>query len=441
MLIGKKHFKFVFIGAGSSVFTMGLVGDILMEQVLAEGHLALVDLDETLLDEVHQAVSNFVAATGRPFTVSRHTDFRECLSGADFVFLTYATGGYARWKSDIEICTRHGVLQSVGDTIGPGGLIRTLRTIPVALEIAREMERQCPEAWIINYTNPEGAVCLAIQKYTSIRSFGLCHGTPDTARWLAEKVFQVDPSRFRFQAAGVNHLTWFTEMTIDGQDVYPQLLAKLAESGMQDHEPVSTQLFELYGLFPAPGDRHVQEFFPYFMKEKVLEERHYAWPNNDFKVVDGWRASSRAIFDQVLSGQAGYDHFQAGSGETATHFMRAMITGEVTVEMVNVINQGYLGQVSDGIIVEVPAFVDPFGLHPKKIGRLPDGIAAKCDALGREYVLAVEAAVECDRQLALQAFYLDPLVANCDFPERLLDDLIQANLDVLPQGWTKEPNS
>ena len=124
MLIGRKHFKFVFIGAGSSVFTMGLVGDILMEQVLAEGHLALVDLDEVLLDEVHQAVSNFVAATGRPFTVSRHTDFRECLSGADFVFLTYATGGYARWKSDIEICTRHGVLQSVGDTIGPGGLDR-----------------------------------------------------------------------------------------------------------------------------------------------------------------------------------------------------------------------------------------------------------------------------------------------------------------------------
>lgn len=432
LLIGQSRFKFVFIGAGSSTFTMGLVGDILQEPVLEEGHLALVDLDAVLLEEVYTAVSNLVQVTGRPFTVSRHTDFRECLDGADFVFLTYATAGYARWKSDIAICTSHGVMQSVGDTIGPGGLIRTLRTIPVAVEIAREMEKRCPDAWIINYTNPEGAVCLALQKYTRINSFGLCHGTPDMARWLAEKVFQVDPARFHYRAGGVNHLTWFTELSIDGQDVYPQLMEQLKSSGMQAAEPVSTALYGTFGLFPAPGDRHVQEFFPFFMKEQVLAEMDYAWKNNDFIVVDGWREESRVCFDEVKNNKAGTTRFLAGSCETATHFMRALITGKPVVEMVNVINRGYLDQVSDGIIVELPTFIDEFGLHPQHITGLPAGIAAKCDALGREYMLAVEAALTGDFNLALQALFLDPLGANCAYPERLLQDLIQANLDVLP---------
>ena len=435
MLTGQTRFKFVFIGAGSSTFTMSLVGDILKEPTLVEGHLALVDPDASLLDEVCTAVGNLVAFAGRSFSVSKHVDFRECLEGADFVFLTYATGGYARWKSDIAICTAHGVQQSVGDTIGPGGLIRTLRTIPVAVDIAREMEKRCPEAWIINYTNPEGAVCLALQKYTAIRSFGLCHGTPNMARWLAEKVFKVDLLRFHYRAGGVNHLTWFTEMSIDGKNVYPRLMDQLAASGMNATEPVSTALYGIFGLFPAPGDRHVQEFFPFFMKERVLSDMDLTWKNNDFVVVDDWRERSRALFDEIRINRTGFDKFIAGSGETATHFMRALITGEPALEMVNVINRGYLEGVSDGIIVEVPTFVDQFGLHPQKISTLPAGIAAKCDALGREYVLAVEAALTGDFTLALQALYLDPLGANCDYPERLLKDLVKANLDVLPAYW------
>lgn len=435
MLFNKKTFKFVFIGAGSSFFTMRLVGDILGEKSMESGEFALVDINESLLNETVDSVRNLVKHAGGNFTVSAHIDFRTAIEGADFVLFTLAVGGYERWKKDIEICTKHGVLQSVGDTIGPGGIIRTLRTIPAIIDIAREMEARCPEAWIINYSNPEGAVCLALQKYTKIKSFGLCHGTPDTATWIAEHVFKVDAARLKYRAAGINHLTWFTDLTIDGIDVYPQLMDRLYDSGMNKEEPISTELFRIFGLYPAPGDRHVGEFFPFFLKDKVLAEQDYTWKNNDFVVVDGWRSNLRKLFDEVRLKNTGYEKFMEGSGETATHFMRALATGETATEMVNFINRGYIENISDGIIVELPTFIDSFGLHPQKIGRLPDGIADKCDTLGREYLLTVEAAVTCDYYKALQAIYLDPLVSNCDYPEHLLKDLIKANLDVLPTYW------
>jgi alpha-galactosidase len=435
MLFNKMNLKFVFIGAGSSVFTMRLVGDILGEKWLEQGHLALVDIDEKLLLETEAAVRNLLSHSGRNFTVSAHTDFTQALDGADFVLFTFATGGYARWKKDIEICTRRGVLQSVGDTIGPGGIIRALRTIPVVIEIAREMEKRCPEAWVINYSNPEGAVCLALQKYTKIKSFGLCHGTPDTAHWLANNVYKVSPERLKYRAAGINHLTWFTELSIDGKDVYPELMNKLRESGMDKAEPISAELFHTFGLYPAPGDRHVGEFFPFFLKAQVLEEQDYAWKNNDFKVVDRWREDARKIFDEVRQSNKGYERFMQGSGETAAHFMRALVTGEVASEMVNSMNSGYIDNISDGIIVEIPTFIDAFGLYPQKIGKLPEGIAAKCETLGREYVLTVDAAVTGDYNKALQAMYLDPLAANCNYPEILLRELINENLDLLPEYW------
>lgn len=433
--MAKDYFKFIFLGAGSSVFTMRLVGDILREKSIPRGHFALVDIDGKVLKETEEAVRELVEYTGQDFTVSAHVDYKEALPGTDYLIDTIATGGYARWQKDIEVSTRHGVLQSVGDTIGPGGIIRALRTIPVIIDIAHEMERVCPDAWIINYANPEGAMCLALQKYTKIKNFGLCHGTPDMANRLAEEVFGVERERFTYRAAGINHLTWFTDMRIDGEDVYPLLKEKLRTSGFVRKEPISEQLYRIYGLYPAPGDRHVGEFFPHYMKQSVLDEQDYEWKNNDFKVTDGWRRDDRKKFDEVRKKGEGYDKFLGGSGETAAYFIRSLSTGEISSEMVNVINNGYIDNVSSEIIVELPTYIDEFGLHPQKIGKLPDGIAAQCDRLGREYLLIVEAAAKCDYELARQAIFLDPLAANCKYPEKLLNDLIRENLDLLPEKW------
>ena len=191
MFFGRSRFHFVFIGAGSSVFTMRLIGDILHEDFIEGGSIRLVDIDEPVLERVTAAVRRLVEYSGKPFEVVSYNHYKNSLPGADFVFNIYAVGAYPRWRQDIRTCTRFGVNQSVGDTIGPGAVIRILRTIPLALEIAHEMERVCPEAYIVNYTTPEGAQCLAIQKYSSVRSFGLCHGTPVTASALADEVFQV----------------------------------------------------------------------------------------------------------------------------------------------------------------------------------------------------------------------------------------------------------
>ena len=235
----------------------------------------MVDIDGEVLEETKEAVIHLIHFAKREFEITAHTDYKQAIPDADYVFMTIATGGYERWKQDIRICTDHGVLQSVGDTIGPGGIIRTLRTIPVILDIASAMEKVCPDAWMINYSNPEGAVCLALQKYSRIKNFGLCHGTPDTAQWLAEKVFQVDRERFSYRAAGINHFTWFTDMRIDGEDVYPELSHALNRSGMDKKEPISAELYRIYGCYPAPGDRHVGEFVPYYLKDKILKEKDY----------------------------------------------------------------------------------------------------------------------------------------------------------------------
>lgn len=435
MFYGRDTFKFVLIGAGSSVFTMRLVGDILSEASIRGGEIALVDINAGALEQAKAGSEMLIRHAGKPISVTAHPSYASALPGADFVFFVYAIGGYAAWKKDIEIATRFGVNQSVGDTIGPGAVIRILRTIPFTMELVREMERVCPLGYAINYVNPEGAQCLAIQKYSKIRAFGLCHGTPDTARDLARYVFRVEPERFHYEAAGVNHLTWFTRMAIDGKDAYPDLRRALTESGYAKKEPISFDLMDIFSLYPAPGDRHVGEFFSAFLKESVLRERDYTWKNNDFVVVDRWREEGEARLQSALRGE-GLEHFLEGSGETATHFIRSLATGEVASEMVNVINRGYIENLSDGIIVELPAFVDQFGLKPQFMGRLPAGIAAKCEALGREYDLLVDAAIHCDRGLARQAMYLDPLCANCDDPDGLLEAMILENLPLLPGGWS-----
>ena len=437
MLYGRSRFSFAFIGAGSSVFTMRLVGDILTEDFIEGGELRLVDIDPVALGQAEAGVRRLVARSGKDFAVTTHGHFAPALPGADFVFFIYAVGGYAAWQRDIATCTRFGVNQSVGDTIGPGAIIRILRSIPLALDIAREMERVCPDAWIVNYTNPEGAQCLAVQRYSRIRSFGLCHGTPDTALALAEKVFGVEPGRLAWEAAGVNHLTWFTRLEIDGEDVYPKLWQRLDATGYGDFEQISRDLYRVFGLYPAPGDRHVGEFFSAFLRDNVMIRRDLIWKNCDFAVLDGWRAEGQKRLEDALKGDAGCDHFLEGSGETATHFIRALATGTVAREMVNVQNRGYIENISNGVIVEVPTYVDQMGLKPTHIGRLPEGIAAKCEALGREYLLLVEAAVERDLRKARQAVYLDPLCAMADDPEGLLEALIRENLDLLPEEWKR----
>lgn len=437
---GKESFKFSFIGAGSCSFTTALVGDILQEDFIKGGELRLVDINPIALQLAYEAVVKMIESSNKHFKVTKHTDYRETLEGLDFILFTFVTGSFSSWKTDIDICTKHGVLQSVGDTIGPGGIIRAIRNVPVIYNIAKDMEEICPDAWAINYSNPEGAMALALEKYTKIKTFSLCHGTPDTVKKLADKVFHVDYSHMSYRAAGINHLTWITDLRIDGKDVYPILKNELVKSGFSKSEPISLELFNIFGLYPAPGDRHVEEFFPFYLKEDVLKEKNYEWKNNDIITVQRWRDESIDKFNKLRLGEMSYLEY-GNSGETAMNFVKALSSDNTTIEMANVMNRGYIDNISDGIIVEIPNFVDQFGLHPQKIGNLPEAIAAKCEILGREYSLAVKAAIECDKTIAMQAMMLDPLVAHCNYPEKLLDELLAAYKDMLPVEWADQIKS
>ena len=437
-LLNKHELNFAFIGAGSTTFTLALVSDILHEPDLIHcGELRLVDTDPEALEQAYNAVSMMIKQSDRPFKVTKHTDYREVLPELDFLLFTFVTGKYESWKTDIEICTRHGVLHSVGDTIGPGGIIRTIRNVPVVYEIAKEMEKICPDAWAINYSNPEGALCLAIEKYTKIRTFGLCHGLPNLISHMAKDLFKVEPERVKFRGGGINHMTWITELTIDGIDAYPTLREKITASGWDKLEPVSVQLYDWFGLYPGPHDRHVKEFFSNYLRPRVLEEQDYQWKNNDFIAVQDWRDEAFEKMERLIKGEIGFREYGT-SGETATKFIRSLITGEMNLEMASVMNRGYIENISHGAIVEVPVFIDEFGLHPQSIGRLPGGCAAKCEAIAREFELAVEAAINCDKNTAMQAMLLDPLTTHCDYPENLLNDLLRTYLPLLPEPWKSQ---
>jgi len=232
-------------------------------------------------------------------------------------------------------------------------------------------------------------------------------------------------------------MTWITELTVDGKDAYPTFREKIAETGWDKHEPISVQLYDWFGLYPGPQDRHVKEFFSNYLRPRVLEEQGYIWKNNDFIQVQKWRDEAFETMEQLINGEIGYEEYGT-SGETATKFIRALVTGKKELEMASVMNRGYIENISDGALVEVPVFIDEFGLHPQTIGCLPGGCAAKCEAISREFDLAVEAAICCDKKLALQAMMLDPLVAHCDYPEKLLDELLREYLPLLPDSWRSQ---
>ena len=430
----KTDFKFMFIGAGSTTFTLGLVSDILHEgDFIKSGELRLVDVVPESLDDAYDAVCAMIKTAGRDFVVSKHLNFKEAAPGVDFAFFTFVTGGYRSWKTDIDICNKYGVTQTVGDTIGPGGLIRAVRNVPVVLEVCRELEKVSPEAWAINYSNPEGALALALEVYTNIKTFSLCHGTPGTAAMLANRAFGVSPDRLKFSAGGINHLTWLTELKLDGVDVYPILKEKLIACGLDKEEPISFELLNIFGRYPAPGDWHVNEFFPHYLRENVKKAKNIDLHGFDTAAMIEGRKGWKNRVEKIKSGEIGFQEYGT-SGETATHFMRALTLGTPAMEMCNVLNRGYIDNISRDIAVEVPVYIDEFGLHPKKVV-LPDAIAAKCETLGREYKLIVDGAVEFDKNKLLAAMLIDPLCSNCDCPEKLLDELLEAYLPLLPDGW------
>jgi alpha-galactosidase len=438
--------KIVIIGAGSTVFTPGLIADLTGSTLFADATVALVDINPRSAETMARYAERVARERGVGLRVEYATDRREVLSGADFVTVTIAVGGARAWERDVRIPEAHGVYQTVGDSVGPGGVFRALRHVPELVAIARDMEELCPDAWLFNYTNPLTALVRAVHKSSSIKCAGLCHGVLHTRAAIAHDL-GLTPADLSLTAAGINHLAWVLDLRHAGQDVYPRyrelVRSWLASAPPPSEDPyegfqeVSARLMELYGFYPSPGDRHVAEFFPFFLRQTgdglgyglqsglnmtndILASRDERWD----RIAD--QAEGRAELDRAL-----FD--EAREGERVVSIMEAIVTDHPLLELaVNVRNDGLIPNLPEEAVVEVPGMIDGRGVHGIAVGSLPEGIAGILAARAGQQELTVDAALEVDRTLAMQALLADPLVPSVETATAMLDEALETHALHLP---------
>lgn len=420
--------RIVLIGAGSMVFSEGLMRDVVLAPHLAGSTVALVDLDEEKLDLMARLAQRMVEQHGADIQVEKTTERREVLADADFVITTISVGGQAAWEADLKIPLKYGVVQSVGDSVGPGGLSRALRHVPVVLDVARDMVELCPNAVLFNYSNPMTVICRAVARETPIQVVGLCHGVTNTRNYLAEYM-EVPPQDLEVRVAGVNHLVWMVQILHNGRDAYPELRAMLARKGT-DTRPASFELMQLYGLFPGPGHDHVVAFYRHFLSEHADFGEPYGVGLFPIESLNQGRERRLERFKAQAAGREPIA--VKPSGEDVMDIITALITHRPKVCAVNVPNKGAVGNLQDHAVAEVSAMVDGGGIQPLRVEELPMGIASTLRARIDQQEMVVEAVMRGDRDLALQALLADPLVDSVANARSMLDELLAAHADHLP---------
>jgi alpha-galactosidase len=416
-----RPIRVAILGAGSTVFARQLMADLLCTPGLEQGAFALVDIDAERLELAHRIGEKLVERSGRAWTVEAATDRLQVLSGCDYVINTIEVAGLRNVRPDYDIPLQYGVDQCIGDTIGPGGIFKMLRTGPAWLEILRDLERVCPQAVVMNYTNPMSALTLQALRATRLQVVGLCHSVQGTSRQLATYL-EVPYEELRFRCAGINHMAWFTELIYRGEDMYPRLRRAARDPEIYEADPVRFEVMLHFGAFVTESSGHFSEYVPYFRKRPDLLTRYtrdgyrgesgfYAnnWP--------AWRAGADETVRAQLAGRS--EVTLRRSSEYASFIVEAMETGVPTAIHGNVLNQGLIDNLPAGACVEVPVLVDASGLHPTHFGSLPPQLAALNASHIYVHELMVQAVLERDREAALQALLLDPLSAAVCSPDEI----------------------
>jgi alpha-galactosidase/6-phospho-beta-glucosidase family protein len=438
--------KVVLIGAGSTVFTPGLLADLVASPVFDDAAIHLVDINADAATTMAALGRRIAKERGSGLTVEAHVDRREALAGAALVATTIAVGGAPGWRVDLDVPEKHGVRQTVGDSVGPGGVLRALRQVPELVAIGRDVAELAPDAWLANYANPLTANVRAIGGWAHPRTFGLCHGTMHTRGMLADEL-GVPRDELTTVFAGLNHLCWLTEIRHGRDDAYPRLRRLVAEATGTDDagrsaaaaggplgEPVAADLMDVFGLYPAPGDRHVAEFFdwylggagpanggdlPWGLQPGLDATRHYIDEKSDLWDRLRAQASGSEPLDEAPEGQ---------EAERLVAIAEALCTGREIVELaVNVPNHGKIPNLPPEAVVEVPAVIGAGGVTGLAVGDLPPAIASVLTARALQQELTVRAALDGSRQLALQALATDPLVPSPQVARAILDDAVAAH--------------
>jgi len=424
--------KTVMIGAGSG-FGKRLTIDLMSYPELRDGTLALVDIDEAALEGVTAFARRVVELHQAPAKVESSTERRQVLEGADYVMVAISVGGAAYsgepFYSEVMIPRKYGVDQSVADTIGVGGVFRTLRTAPVMLDLCRDMEELCPDALLINYTNPMAMVTWAMYAGSRIRTVGLCHSVQGTAGQLAGYI-GAPRDEVTYWVAGLNHMSWFLELKWKGEDAYPLLRQALEDPETYAKDRVRFEIMRHFDYFVTESSTHLSEYVPYFRKRPELREQFGLRSREPAQE----RRAGRWDWQDPKTRQQLEQIDLTPSGEYAAHIIHALETNRGFRFNGNVRNEGIISNLPQGCCVEVPCLADGSGINPCHVGALPPQLAALNRANIAVQELTVRAVLERDLHWAYQACLLDPLTAAvCSLAEirSMFDELVAAEGDLL----------
>ena len=446
--------KLTIIGAGSTVFTKNIVVDLLTIKQFKSIEIALMDIDQNRLLKTKEVLEIIAKKMGATPKISLHTNRRESLLDADFVQTTIQVGGYRpSTVIDFEIPKKFGLNQTIADTLGIGGIMRSLRTIPVLLNIAEDIEQVCPNALWMQYVNPMCTNMIAINKvFPNIKKIGLCHSVQGTAEMLAEDL-QENIKNISYQCAGINHMAFFQkfEKISTGEDLYPKL-KRLADQILSDkkissrtkkqeypgrnlHEKVRYEILKRFGFFVTESSEHFAEYVPWFIKpnkEELIEK--YKIPVDEYILrceyySELWNELDKDI--SIITNEA-----IKRSHEYASYIIDAIVNNNKFTVYGNVMNNGLIENLPSNCCVEVPCIVDNKGFYPQKIGRLPEQLSALMRTNINVQILTAEAALTKKREHIYHAAMLDPLTAShlsIDEIYALTDEMLEAHSDYLPE--------
>jgi len=423
--------KITFIGAGSVVFASRLLGDIFSHPELAESTISLMDINPERLDLIARLARLMASKYAPKAKIESTLDRRESLKDADYVIIMIQVGGLEAFEKDIYIPLKYGVNQEVGDTIGPGGVFRGLRTIPVLLDICRDMEDLCPDALLINYANPMAINCWAMNEASSIKNVGLCHSVQGTAMQLARYI-NVPYEDVSYWVAGINHQAFFLEYKYKGKDAYPLIWEAMKRKEIYEKDKVRFEMMKYLGYFITESSHHLSEYVPYF---RTTEERRKKYCEPRWFYLEICQKAWKPHYERIQRQIRGEEPIEIKrSHEYGIDIIYSMETGRPCLINGNVKNDGLITNLPQGCCVEVPCLVDKNGIHPCHVGDLPP----QCAALNRTNInvqeLAVKAALEKDRAAVIQAVMFDPLTSALLTPreiEKMVNEMFKAEAEWL----------
>jgi alpha-galactosidase len=449
--------KIVVVGAGSVAFTPAILSGFSVDAHYHDATIGLVDVNPEVLDLVERFAKRISSELKLDWKIEASTDRRDVLPGADVVTTSIGVGGLDAWITDVEIPHKYGVFQPVGDTSGPGGLGRALRHIPVLVEIGWDMEKLCPQAVLYNFANPLTVNTQAVNKLTKIKCVGLCIGVDLTWDHMC-RVIGANKKDTSIVAGGINHCHWIMDFRVCGDDAMPIFAAALDElegnpaeierfrqkyAGIikrpqepQGGQPFCRALFRKFGAYPGPGDGHVVEFFPQLVRPLIKDldrsqgsairnvQKTYPVLTEKMKAIAGGKEDIKV---EDFARELSWEH---------TQFLDILVSQRDNLGslfFVNIPNQGYIHNLPENTVVEIPALVDAAGLHPFAIGDLPAPILPQLAHKVASLDLIIEAAMEGSRHKAVQAYINDPHCTDVESGEKMINELIDAQLHYLPR--------